>query len=49
MPLTNEQKAFLIFKEFTGLSDDDLFGNDEELQSRYIFQQKNCFCDELMN
>jgi len=32
MPLTNEQKAFLIFKEFTGLSDEYLFENDEELQ-----------------
>ena len=39
MPLTDEQKAFLIFKEFTGFSDDSLFSSCETPCSKYICQQ----------
>ena len=49
MPLTNEQKSFLIFKEFTGFSDACLFESDEELRSKYIFQKNSCFSNELMD
>jgi len=31
MPLTDKQKAFLIFKKFTGLSDDSILRNHEKL------------------
>ena len=40
MPLTDKQKTFLIFKEFTGLSDDSLLSNHENFHSKYIFEHK---------
>ena len=41
MPLTDKQKAFLIFKKFTGLSDDSILRNHEKLHGKYTFQQKS--------
>ena len=43
MPLTDEQKAYLIFKEFVGLSDDVLLGEDGDLLGMLYFS-KICPC-----
>ena len=40
MPLTSEQKTYLIFKQLTGFSDEDIFGEDEESPGSYTFSHK---------